>query len=375
MKDRISNIGISGIRSFTSLCAEIDDMLFLTIGEPDLDTPKEIKEAAKKALDNNETHYPPALGITPLRKRIAKHESELFDYKVDHEQVIITSGATEALVLTMWSILNEGDNIVIPSPGYPMYKSMIALANAEVISLETEEDNFQIDETKLRACITDKTQAILLTSPNNPTGQVLNRKSILAVKKIMEEHPNLYCILDDVYNTFIYEGEVASLREYAELRERLIIVQAFSKSHAMTGWRIGYVVASTNLIDRMHKLHQNLVTGVSTMTQVAAIKAFDVDTTYMKEDYKERRDYVYKRLIDMGFDVLKPEGAFYIFPSIKKFKMGSYDFALKCAQEAKVALIPGIYFGSDDYIRISYCYSKEVLQEALDRLEVFVESL
>ena len=373
MKERIKKIEISGIRSFTALCSKIDGMLYLTIGEPDLDTPHAIKEAAKDALDKNLTHYPPALGLTSLRKRIATFESELYGESITADNIIITNGATEGLVLSMWTLFNEGDALIQPVPGYTLYRSQAALSGADVVYLDTLEDDFQINEDKLRACVSEKTKAIILTSPNNPTGQTLSQESINAVASVMRDNPHLYAILDDVYNRFAYDGELPSLRHEEDLRDRLIVIQAFSKSHAMTGWRIGYVVAPSFLIDEMHKLHQNLMAGVNSITQHAAEKAFDVDTNYMKEDYQERRDYVYDRLTEMGMDVMKPKGAFYMFPKISKYGMTSYDFALKCAQEAKVAMIPGVYFGANDYVRISYCYSKEVLKESLDRLESFIK--
>ena len=375
MKSRLENIGISGIRSFTALCSKIEGMVYLTIGEPDLDTPELIKDEAKLALDRNLTHYPPALGITSLRDSIARFESGLYGEDITLDNIIITNGATEGLVLSMWTLFHEGDALIQPTPGYTLYRSQASLSGADVVYLDTIEDGFQINETKLRALVTNKTKALILTSPNNPTGQILNQASIDAVANVMRDHKHLFVILDDVYNRFVYDVNLPSLRSYEDLRDRLIVIQAFSKSHAMTGWRIGYVVAPTYLIDEMHKLHQNLMAGVNSIAQHAAEKAFDVNTDYMKEDYQKRRDYVYRRIVDMGLEVDKPEGAFYIFPSIKKFGMSSYDFALKCAKEAKVSIIPGVYFGADDYVRLSYCYSQEVLKEALDRLERFVKSL
>lgn len=375
MKNRIQDIKISGIRSFTAIASQIEDMRYLTIGEPDFDTPEIIKEAAKEALDQNLTHYPPALGIDALREKIAAYENTLFGESLTKDNIIITNGATEGLVLAMWTLLSEGQSIVQPTPGYTLYQSQVHLANGQVKALDISKNNFQIDEASLRALVDEETTAILLTSPNNPTGQVLTKESLDAVASVMSDYPKLHAILDDVYNVFVYDTKLHSLREHAALRDRLIVVQAFSKSHAMTGWRLGYVVAPTALIDEMHKLHQNLMAGVNSIAQYAALKAFDVDNSYMREEYIQRRDYVYNRLVDMGMDVLKPEGAFYIFPNIEKYDMSSYDFCLKCAQDAKVALIPGVYFGSDAYVRLSYCYSMDVLKESLDRLEMFVESL
>ncbi len=375
MKSRIDKIKISGIRSFTNLFKDRDDMLYLTIGEPDLDTPDSIKEAAKQALDDNLTHYPPALGVLELRERIVAFENSKYQDTLSVDNVIITAGATEGLVLSMWSLLSEGDSMVVLTPGYTLYTSQATLAGANVRYVDTVPYNFQINEEALRDVVDETTKAIILTSPNNPSGEVLNKESLEIVYHVMQDYPNLHAILDDVYNTFVYETDLPTLRNYQDIRNRLLVVQAFSKSHAMTGWRIGYVLAHTELIDAMHKLHQNLMAGISSITQYATIKAFEVETAYMKKIYEERRDYVYDRLIKMGFEVNKPQGAFYIFPSIKKFKMTSYDFAYQCADKFKVALIPGIYFGSDDYVRLSYCYSMDVLEVALNRLEAFVNEI
>lgn len=375
MKSRIKEIEISGIRSFTSLFKDMEDMLYLTIGEPDLDTPTLIKDAAKEALDKNYTHYPPALGTDRLRKAIINYENHQYNNNLNVDNVIVTNGATEGLVLAMWTLLNEGDNIILPIPGYTLYKSQITLSGADYRALDTIHTNFQIDEEELRKVVDENTRAIILTSPNNPSGEVLNEASLKAVYNVMKDYPNMYAILDDVYNTFVYDGQLPTLRMYDDILERLVVVQAFSKSHAMTGWRIGYVLAQPSLIHEMHKLHQNLMAGVNSITQYAASKAFEVDTNYMKEDYRKRRDYVYDRLIKMGFEVNKPKGAFYIFPNIKKFRMNSYDFAYQCAMEAKLVLIPGVYFGADEYVRLSYCYAFDELEESLNRLECFVKGL
>lgn len=375
MKSKIESISLSGIRSFTALCAAMEDMVFLTIGEPDYDTPQSIKEAAIAALNANKTHYPPALGIDALLNKIAEIESKkaLTMYTKNH--VIVTNGATEGLVLALWSILNEGDEVIQFTPTYTSYRAQTALIGSKLIEVDTLDSQFQINKENLMSKVTKNTKAMILTSPNNPTGTIYNKTSLDAINELLKLRPDITLILDDVYSSFIYTKQQTTLRFYPDIQNQIVVVQSFSKSYAMTGWRIGYVLASEALIDRMHKLHQNLVTGITTFVQEAAITALDVDIQYMIDDYQGRRDYVYDRLIKMGLEVEKPEGAFYIFPKISKFKLSSYDFSLKLAKEAKVAVIPGVYFGADEYIRISYCYSLGVLKRALDRMEIFIKSL
>ena len=220
MKNRIQDIKISGIRSFTAIASQIEDMRYLTIGEPDFDTPEIIKEAAKEALDQNLTHYPPALGIDALREKIAAYENTLFGESLKKDNIIITNGATEGLVLAMWTLLSEGQSIVHPTPGYTLYQSQVHLANGQVKALDISKNNFQIDEASLRALVDEETTAILLTSPNNPTGQVLTKESLDAVASVMSDYPKLHAILDDVYNVFVYDTKLHSLREHESLRDR-----------------------------------------------------------------------------------------------------------------------------------------------------------
>lgn len=375
MKSKIDAIHISGIRSFTALCATMEDMVFLTIGEPDYNTPQPIKEAAITALNANKTHYPPALGIEALRDKIAKIESKKAPATYTKNQVIVTNGATEGLVLALWSILNEGDEVIQFTPTYTSYRPQTALMGAKLVDVNTLEHQFQIDKDILMSQVTENTKAMILTSPNNPTGTLYNKASLDAIYELLRVRPDITLILDDVYSSFVYTKQQETLRSYPDIQNQIVVVQSFSKTYAMTGWRIGYVLAPPILIERMHKLHQNLVTGITTFVQEAAISALDVDIQYMIDDYQGRRDYVHNRLVEMGLEVEKPEGAFYIFPKIAKFKLSSYDFSLKLAQEAKVAVIPGMYFGADEHIRISYCYSLDVLKLALDRIEMFIQTL
>lgn len=373
MKRRIEALTLSGIRQFSARYQGREDMVFLTIGEPDLDTPDAIKEAAVDSLMRNETHYPPAIGNLDLRDAIARHESQFNIRPYQSENVIITNGATEGLTLAIWSVVNEGDEVVIFTPSFPLYQTQVTLAGAKPVLVNTSETQFQVTPEMLENVVTPRTRAILFATPNNPTGVVYDETSIRAIRDVLTKRSDIYVIVDEVYRSMLYEGDIPSLRMDEHLQDQIIITQSFSKSHAMTGWRVGYVIAEAGLIELMHRLHQNLVTGISSFSQPACIAALDVDTQYMVEAYAIRRSYVLKRLDAMGLPYVKPEGAFYVFPSIQHFGMSSEDFATRLAEEYGLVTIPGIYFGTEGFIRISYGSPLEVLEKGLDRLERFIK--
>lgn len=372
MKHRIEALTLSGIRQFSARFQGREDMIFLTIGEPDLDTPEIIKQAAVDALTRNETHYPPAIGNLDLRDAIARYESQfnIHPYKTDN--VIITNGATEGLTLAIWSVVTEGDEVVIFTPSFPLYQTQVTLAGAKPVLLDTSESQFQVTSAMLEKVISPRTRAILFATPNNPTGVVYNEASIRAIREVLSKRSDIYVIVDEVYRSMLYEGNIPSLRMDESIQDQIIITQSFSKSHAMTGWRVGYVLAEAHLIELMHRLHQNLVTGISSFSQPACIAALDVDTQYMVDAYAKRRTYVLARLDAMGLQYVKPEGAFYVFPSIQRFGMPSEIFATKLAEAYGLVTIPGIYFGTEGFIRISYGSPMDVLEKGLDRLEQFI---
>ncbi|WP_331836132.1 pyridoxal phosphate-dependent aminotransferase [Erysipelothrix piscisicarius] len=305
MKHRIEALTLSGIRQFSARFQGREDMIFLTIGEPDLDTPEIIKQAAVDALTRNETHYPPAIGNLDLRDAIARYESQfnIHPYKADN--VIITNGATEGLTLAIWSVVTEGDEVVIFTPSFPLYQTQVTLAGAKPVLLDTSESQFQVTSAMLEKVISPRTRAILFATPNNPTGVVYNEASIQAIREVLSKRSDIYVIVDEVYRSMLYEGNIPSLRMDESIQDQIIITQSFSKSHAMTGWRVGYVLGEAHLIELMHRLHQNLVTGISSFSQPACIAALDVDTQYMVDAYAKRRTYVLARLDAMGTPVCK----------------------------------------------------------------------
>lgn len=359
----------SSIREFAELAAQTPDCIRLTLGEPEFDTPERIKAAVQIALDNHQTHYIPNAGIPALRQKIAACETERHAFAVTPEQVIVTDGATEALMVTLTGVLSPGDEIIIPTPAFLLYEQLACLCGAKVVPLDITEDGFQINEQKLRALITPRTRAVLLNSPHNPTGTILNRDSLEAVRQTVKGKP-IFVICDDVYRDLAY-AEYHSFTEFADMNAQTILIQSFSKSYAMTGWRMGYLVAAPEIAERLTLVHQYAVTSTPAPFQTAAIAALDEDTSHFTEIYKSRRDYCLRRLEQMNMPVTAPTGAFYVFPDIRAAHMSSADFCRALIRSAGVALTPGECFGAEGFVRISYCVSDDELHRGLDRLEAF----
>ena len=362
----------SQIRVYTNLARETGDCVMLTIGEPDLDTPEAVKAAAIAALEANRTHYAPNQGTASLRRAIADYETAR-GHAVTPEQVLVTVGACQALFTALLGILNPGDEVIVPTPGFLLYESIIAVAGAKMVPLDISKTGFQIDETTLDAAITEKTKAIILNSPNNPTGVVLNGESIARVKAAVLGKP-IFVITDNVYNQ-LCDGVCPDLSLDPELKEQVILCQSFSKPYAMTGWRVGYLTCPDYVMDRLLLLSAATITAVPTFVQDAAEEALRADTASMRDIYRKRREYVCRRLDEMGLSYPKPEGAFYVFPDISKYGLTGEEFCTRMIREAKVAAVPGSCFGCEGHIRLSYACSDSDLKKGLDRLENFLSSL
>ena len=362
----------SGIRVFTNLAKATPDCRMLTIGEPDLPTPEPIKLAAMKALEEGQTHYAPNQGTLSLRTAIAAFETRR-GRNTAPEEVLVTVGATQALFTALTGILNPGDQVVIPTPAFSLYDTITTAAGAESVFLDVSKTDFQITRQSLNACLTEKTKAIVLNSPCNPTGVILNRESLEAVKEAVLER-DLYLICDNVYNQLVY-GPCEDLSLDKALKDNTILCQSFSKPYAMTGWRVGYLVCPEKLLERLLLLSAAEIAAVPTFLQTAAETALKQDTAPTRALYRRRRDYVCTRLTQMGLEFPNPQGAFYVFPSIQKFGIPSWDFCLRLVKEAGLAAVPGTCFGCEGYIRLSYCYSDRELTESLDRLETFIRGL
>ena len=361
----------SAIREFSRLAKETPGCIALTLGEPDFDTPSPIRLAAAQSLEHHETHYIENSGLYLLRERIAHFEKEKHGFDCKAEQVIVTSGATEALFVALYGVLNPGDEVIIPTPAFVLYEEIVKLARGVTCHLDTSKDGFQITEKALRDLVTDKTKAIVLNSPNNPTGTILNEKSLKAVHDIAKEK-DIFVICDDVYRELVYTDNYHSFCEFDDLKDRTFLVQSFSKPYAMTGWRMGYLISPPEIVSSLALVHQFVVVSTASPFQKAAITALDFDPVELKKTYAKRRAYMLGRLKNMGLDLPEPQGAFYIFPSIKRFSLDSATFCTRMIKEAGLAATPGFCFGSDDHIRLTYCYSDEHLKEGLDRLEKFL---
>jgi aspartate/methionine/tyrosine aminotransferase len=374
LNSAVLDVQITGIRQFTYLVRDTPGACALTIGEPDMNTPDVVKEAAKTALDNNDTHYPPGNGYPYMLEEISKFEARTHGLHYAPEEIILTIGATEGIFIGMSTILNPGDEVIIPTPAFGLYESIARLLRGVPVMLPTENNNFQIDPDALRAAITPKTKAIVLTSPNNPTGCMYTRETLDGIHEVLKDLP-IFVFCDDVYRELVYVDGYHSFSEYQDMRDRIIVIQSFSKPYAMTGWRLGYCMADAPIRDRMQIFHQHCVVSAPSYVQPACVAALHKDTSDVVETFRKRRDYVYPRLLDMGLEVQKPEGAFYMFLNIQKYGMDSVSFCKKMLQEGKVGLIPGIYFGTEGYMRLSYCYSDADLKEGLDRIEKFLKTL
>ena len=374
LNSALDDLRLSGIRRFSSLAAQTPGCISLTLGEPGEDTPANVRARVGEDLDCGLTHYPPNNGFPWLREAICAWEAER-GVSLSPANVIVTDGATEALFCAITALLNPGDEVVIPTPAFLLYDSLVRLARGVPVALDTTPNDFQIDPQELSRAITPRTKAIVITSPNNPTGCVLDRRSMDAVADAARTR-GVYVICDDVYGELCYEpGYRRFSALYPELAEQTIVANSFSKPWAMTGWRLGWLAAATPVIAEIAKAHQYLVSSAVSFEMDAAARALTVDPTPMLKVYRARRERVLEALNAMGLDVVEPVGAFYTFPSIKKFGLTSEDFCIKAIREANVALVPGDCFGTEGHIRLSYCVSDENLDEGLRRLSTFISTL
>ena len=364
----------SAIREFSNLAAKTPGCVSLTLGEPDFDTPAEIEKKVSEAFENHETHYIPNNGTLSLRKKIAAYENRKNGHSYTADNVIVTAGAEEGIFVSLFSILNPGDEVIIPTPSFVVYQEITRLCRGKAVLLDTSEDNFQISPGKLNALISEHTKAIILNTPNNPTGCVLNQTSLQAVHDAVKGK-DIFVLADDVYQQLVYTSECHSFTEYEDLKDQIILIQSFSKPYAMTGWRMGYLCMNAQLKERMELVHQYMITSTPAPFQRAAEKALDYDPEDFLKVYRKRRAFMLEKLSETGLDVIEPEGAFYVFPSIRKFGLSSDEFCRRMIWEVKLAATPGSAFGSDDHIRLTYCYSDEELEEGMNRLKRFVSIL
>ena len=374
MNSSLATLKPSGIRRINALAAKHPGCIALALGEPDFDTPDPIKDEVGRALERNDTHYPPNNGKLAVRQAISSYMGDAgLSYTGD--EIVLTDGATEALHATLMAMLNPGDEVIIPTPAFGLYESIVVANHARAVFLDTEPNRFQIDEAELRACVTPTTKAIVICSPGNPTGCVLDAGSLDAVARVASE-TGIYVVCDDVYNRLVYtKGFERFAQRHPELREQTVVVESFSKPWAMTGWRLGWLAAAAPVEAEIAKAHQYMVSSAVSFEMHAAVKALTVDPAPMLDVYRNRRKIVIDALAEMGLDVVEPAGAFYAFPSIKKFGMTAEEFCIRAIEEAGVALVPGDCFACEGHVRLSYCVATKDLKEGLNRLATFVKTL
>lgn len=377
MNENVKSVQISGIRKFYNEVVKVKDAISLTLGQPDFNTPNCIKEEMKKAIDEDKTTYTPNAGIIQLREEISKYLKTL-NINYSKEDICITVGGSEGLYSVFQSLVNPGENVLIPTPAYPAYESIVKIIGGKVFNYKLNEDfSLNIEEIK-RSLDESNSKILVLSFPTNPTGAILDKEGRDKLIKLIKDR-EIIVITDEIYASIIYD-DYYSIAQEDEILDKVIYISGFSKMFSATGLRIGYVCAKKDLMNEIMKVHQYGVSCATSIVQygmISGLKNGLSEVEKMKQEFKNRRDFVCERLTKMGLEHTVPKGAFYVFPSIKKFNLSSYEFCRKLLNEEKVACVPGEAFGEggEGYIRISYCYSIEELKLALDKIEDFIKRL
>ncbi|MDE7444733.1 MAG: aminotransferase class I/II-fold pyridoxal phosphate-dependent enzyme [Lachnospiraceae bacterium] len=381
LSETIVTIKPSGIRKFFDIVSEMEDAISLGVGEPDFDTPWHIRDEGIYSLEKGRTFYTSNAGLKELKVEITKYikRTQGISYDTDHE-VIVTVGGSEAIDIALRAMVDPGDEVLIPQPSYVSYEPCAILAGAKPVIIELKEENeFRLTAQELRDAITDKTKILLLPFPNNPTGAIMEKEDLEAIAEIILEK-DIFVISDEIYAELTYKGKHVSIASLPGMQERTVLINGFSKSYAMTGWRLGYACAPKEIMEQMIKIHQFAIMCAPTTSQYAAVEALrngDEDVAMMRESYNQRRRFLMHAFKEMGLECFEPYGAFYVFPSIKEFGMTSDEFANRLLQEEKVAVVPGTAFGDcgEGFLRISYAYSIDSLKIALDKINAFITRL
>ncbi len=381
LSEKIVAIPPSGIRKFFDIVSEMKDAVSLGVGEPDFDTPWHIREEGIYSLEKGRTFYTANAGVKELRQEISAYVERRMKVSYDPiKEVMVTVGGSEAIDAAMRAMLDSGDEVLIPQPSFVSYMPCAILADGKPVVIQLEEkDRFKLTPEKLLEKITPKTKILVLPFPNNPTGAVMDRQELEQIAQIVEEK-DLFVLSDEIYAELTYGQEHVSIASLPGMKERTVMINGFSKAYAMTGWRLGYVCAPAPILAQMLKIHQFAIMCAPTTSQYAAVSALrngDKDVAVMRESYDQRRRYLLHAYKEMGLECFEPFGAFYTFPSIKRFGMTSDAFATRLLEEEKVAVVPGTAFGDcgEGYLRVSYAYSLESLKEALGRMERFIRRL
>lgn len=381
LSSRAMELKPSGIRKFFDILEEMQDVVSLTVGQPDFDTPWHIREAGIRSLEEGRTYYTSNSGTVELRREISAYQKRRFGLEYDPKnEIIVTVGGSEAIDLALRAVVNIGDEVIVPEPCFVCYSPLVTLAGGAPVTINLRAENdFRLTAAELEAAITPKTKAVVLAFPNNPTGAVLDGNDLENLAEVIRRH-NILVISDEIYAELTYGERHVSIASLDGMRERTIIAAGFSKSYAMTGWRLGYTLAPPEITAQMLKIHQFAIMCAPTASQFAAVEAVrngDEDIEFMKAEYDGRRRFVVSGLHDMGIDCFVPRGAFYVFPDISGFGMTSEEFCGRLLRKKHVAIVPGTAFGEcgEGFARISYAYSLRHLEKALKRMEEFINDL
>lgn len=384
MKDMLSKKAVmlepSGIRKFFDIVSEMPEAISLGVGEPDFDTPWRIREEGIYSLEKGRTFYTSNAGLVELRDEICRYLKRKYHLRYRNDEVLVSVGGSEGIDVALRAIINPGDEVIVPQPSFVCYVPCVIMSDGVPVTVELKEENkFKLTREQLDEAVTDKTKAIIMSFPNNPTGAIMTKKDLEPIADFAKEH-DLIVISDEIYSELTYGHKHVSIGALPDMKERTIVINGFSKAFAMTGWRLGYAAAPKVIMEQMVKIHQYGIMAAPTTSQYAAVEALracDDEVEEMKNSYNQRRRYLLHRFRELGLDCFEPEGAFYAFPCIKEFGMSSEKFAEELLKEQKVAIVPGTAFGAcgEGYLRVSYAYSIDELKEALNRLGTFIEKL
>jgi len=384
MKDMLSKKAVmlepSGIRKFFDIVSEMPEAISLGVGEPDFDTPWRIREEGIYSLEKGRTFYTSNAGLVELRDEICRYLKRKYHLRYRNDEVLVSVGGSEGIDVALRAIINPGDEVIVPQPSFVCYVPCVIMSDGVPVTVELKEENkFKLTREQLEEAVTDKTKAIIMSFPNNPTGAIMTKKDLEPIADFAKEH-DLIVISDEIYSELTYGHKHVSIGALPDMKERTIVINGFSKAFAMTGWRLGYAAAPKVIMEQMVKIHQYGIMAAPTTSQYAAVEALracDDEVEEMNNSYNQRRRYLLHRFRELGLECFEPEGAFYAFPCIKEFGMSSEKFAEELLKEQKVAIVPGTAFGAcgEGYLRVSYAYSIDELKEALNRLGTFIEKL
>lgn len=382
LNESIINVKPSGIRKFFSIAEEMDNVISLGVGEPDFKTPWHIRDTAIEYLNQGKTRYTANAGLIELRHEIADFYKRKYNVEYDGKsEVLVTVGGSEGIDMAIRTIISPGDEVLVIEPSFVCYSPLVSMAGGKVVTVTTKAENkFKLTPEELESAITSKTKLLVFPYPNNPTGGIMRREDIEKITDIIIKN-NIFVLSDEIYSELTYGNKKhCSIASIEGMKERTIVINGFSKTYSMTGWRLGYALAPAPIIEQMTKLHQFAIMSAPTNSQYAAIEALrngDKDIEKMREDYDMRRKFTVNAFRKIGLDCFEPEGAFYVFPCIKSTGLTSDEFAEKLIMSKRVAVVPGTAFGEcgEGFIRVSYCYSIENIKKAIDRIEEFINEL